>query len=74
MPSRDFRDLFAEFNAAGVEYLVVGAHALAFHGHIRATKDMDVWITIAKVTATPSLVHRRSRAAVQRHHGTQAGD
>jgi hypothetical protein len=29
-----FRDLLFEFNAAGVEYLVVGAHALAAHGHI----------------------------------------
>lgn len=44
MPNRDFRDLFAELNAAGVEYLLVGAHALAVHGHIRATKDLDVWI------------------------------
>lgn len=33
----DFRDLLAEFNAHGVEYLVVGAHALAAHGQIRAT-------------------------------------
>ena len=44
MQNRDFRDLFAEFNAAGVEYLLVGAHALAVHGHIRATKDLDVWV------------------------------
>jgi hypothetical protein len=44
MPSRDFRDLFAELNAALVEYLVVGAHALAVHGHVRATKDLDVWV------------------------------
>jgi hypothetical protein len=28
----DFRDLLAELNARGVEYLVVGAHALAAHG------------------------------------------
>jgi hypothetical protein len=28
----DFRDLLQEFNAAGVEYLIVGAHALAAHG------------------------------------------
>ncbi len=42
--NRDFRDLLAEFNAHGVEYLVVGAHALAAHGHIRATKDLDLWI------------------------------
>jgi hypothetical protein len=44
MPSRDFRDLFAAFNAEGVEYLLVGAHALAVHGHLRATKDLDVWV------------------------------
>jgi hypothetical protein len=42
--NRDFRDLLAEFNAEGVEYLVVGAHALAAHGHVRATKDLDVWV------------------------------
>jgi hypothetical protein len=42
--NRDFRDLLAEFNGQGVEYLVVGAHALAAHGHVRATKDLDVWI------------------------------
>ncbi|MGE5093950.1 MAG: hypothetical protein ACM3SO_02345 [Betaproteobacteria bacterium] len=32
------------FNAHRVEYLVVGAHALAAHGHVRATGDLDVWI------------------------------
>jgi len=40
----DFRELLAEFNAHGVEYLVVGAHALAVYGQIRATKDLDVWV------------------------------
>lgn len=40
----DFRDLLAEFNAHGVDYLVVGAHALAAHGHVRATKDLDFWV------------------------------
>ena len=42
--NRDFRDLLAEFNVQGVEYLVVDAHALAAHGHVRATKDLDVWV------------------------------
>jgi hypothetical protein len=42
--NQDFRDLLAEFNAQAVEYIVVGAHALAAHGHVRATKDLDVWI------------------------------
>jgi len=40
----DFRDLLAAFNARGVEFLVVGAYALAAHGLVRATKDLDVWV------------------------------
>lgn len=44
MMNPDFKDLLAEFNAHGVEYMVVGAHALAAHGHVRATKDLDVFI------------------------------
>jgi hypothetical protein len=40
----DFRDLFAALNAVEAEYLVVGALALAAHGHVRATKDLDVWV------------------------------
>lgn len=42
--SPDFKDLLSAFNAHGVEYLVVGAHALAAHGRIRATGDLDVWV------------------------------
>jgi hypothetical protein len=47
----DFRDLLAEFNAHRVEYLVVGAHALAAHGHVRATKDLDVWVRPEAINA-----------------------
>ncbi len=42
--SPDFKDLLSTFNAHGVEYLVVGAHALAAHGCVRATGDLDVWV------------------------------
>ena len=44
MLNQDFNDLLSEFNGQHVEYLVVGAHALAAHGHIRATKDLDIWV------------------------------
>ena len=44
MVNQDFRDLFAEFNAQSVDYLIVGAYALAVHGYVRATKDLDVWV------------------------------
>lgn len=40
----DYFDLLAAFNAQSVEYLVVGAHALVAHGHVRATRDPDVWV------------------------------
>ena len=42
--NQDFRDLLAEFNARQVDFLLVGAHALAAHGHVRATQDLDLWV------------------------------
>lgn len=39
-----FKELLLAFNAHNVEYLIVGAHALAAHGHVRATKDLDLWV------------------------------
>ena len=50
--SPDFSGLLREFNAYAVEYLVVGAHALAAHGHVRATKDLDVWVRPSAENAT----------------------
>ena len=40
----DFKELLESFNARKVEYLVVGGHALAHHGIIRATKDIDLYV------------------------------
>ncbi|MGA7538201.1 MAG: hypothetical protein WBW93_05490 [Steroidobacteraceae bacterium] len=40
----DFRDLLIELADHGAEFVLVGGHAVAFHGHPRATKDMDVLI------------------------------
>jgi hypothetical protein len=40
----DFSDLIREFNAFKVRYVVVGAFAMAFHGYIRATGDMDFFV------------------------------
>ena len=40
----DFRDLLALFNAHKVDYIIVGAHALAYHGAPRYTGDMDILV------------------------------
>jgi len=41
---QDFRDLLALFNAHRVDYIIVGAHALAYHGAPRYTGDMDIFV------------------------------
>lgn len=40
----DFRDLLASFNAHKVDYIIVGAYALAFHGAPRYTGDIDIYV------------------------------
>src|SRR5258706_1488571 len=42
--NRDFAEMLSALSAAGAEYLVVGAHALAAHGRPRATGDLDIWV------------------------------
>jgi len=38
----DFRDLLESFHRNGVEFVIVGAYALAFHGVPRSTGDLDL--------------------------------
>jgi hypothetical protein len=40
----DFRDLLVLFADAGVEFVIVGAYALAFHGAPRASGDIDLFV------------------------------
>lgn len=42
--SRDFEEFIDALNARDVRYLVVGAHAVAYHARPRATKDLDVLV------------------------------
>lgn len=38
----DFSDLLGEFARSGVEFVIVGGYAVAFHARPRATKDLDI--------------------------------
>jgi len=40
----DFRDLLIELADADADFVIVGGYAVAFHGHPRATKDLDVFV------------------------------
>ena len=44
MLNPDFRDMLSAFSDERVEFMVVGAFALAAHGVVRATGDIDLWI------------------------------
>ncbi|CAK0773461.1 conserved hypothetical protein [Gammaproteobacteria bacterium] len=51
MLNRDFKEFFQLLNDNNVKYLVVGGYAVAFHGHPRYTKDIDVWIEMSQENA-----------------------
>ena len=44
MLNPDFRDMLSCLSDEGVDFIVVGAYALAAHGLPRATGDIDVWL------------------------------
>lgn len=55
MLNPDFREFIQLLNANGVRYLVVGGYAVAFHGHPRYTKDIDIWIDPSEENATRTI-------------------
>ncbi|MBZ5640222.1 MAG: hypothetical protein LAO51_15865 [Acidobacteriia bacterium] len=55
----DYRDMLSALSEAGVEYLVVGAYAMAVHGVPRATGDLDVWIRPSSDNATRAIAALR---------------
>lgn len=67
MKSRDYEEFVESLNRSGVRYLIVGAHAVAFHARPRATKDLDIFIE-------PTLENaERVLAAIRQFLGTDLG-
>ena len=55
MLNNDFKEFIQLLNVHSVRYLVVGGYAVAFHGHPRYTKDIDIWILLDKTNAKKML-------------------
>lgn len=53
--SSDFEELLKFLNARHVRAIIVGGHALAFHGHPRYTKDLDIFIEPSAANAAAVL-------------------
>ena len=52
MLNQDFRKFIQSLNDNHARYLVVGGYAVAFHGHPRYTKDIDIWIEMSAENAS----------------------
>lgn len=44
MLNQDYKEMLQCLNEKEVEFLVVGAYALAVHGFPRSTADFDIWV------------------------------
>ena len=42
--SKDWREFLELLNSRGVDYVIVGAHSLAFHARPRYTGDLDILV------------------------------
>jgi hypothetical protein len=67
MLNPDFRDMLSALCVHKVEFLLVGAYAMAAHGLPRATGDIDIW-----VNPTPENATRVMRALID--FGAPIGD
>jgi len=48
---RDFKEFLQSLNSNDVEYLLIGGYAVGYHGHPRATDDIDVWVRVTEENA-----------------------
>lgn len=44
----DFEEFLRLLNSANVEYVIVGGYAVAFHGYVRATNDLDILFRVTR--------------------------
>lgn len=42
--NQHFAEMLSALSEEGADFLVVGAYALAAHGYVRATGDLDLWV------------------------------
>lgn len=49
---RDFQDFLRLLNANGIRYVVIGGYAVAYHGFVRYTGDLDVFVELSVQNAT----------------------
>lgn len=70
----EFVDLVHELAAHGVEFLIVGSHAMARHGYVRSTLDLDVLVRASPENAERTFTALAAFGAPLHAHGVTAND
>ena len=48
----DFKEFLKLLTEHAVEYLLIGGYAVGYHGYLRATADMDIWVALSPDNAS----------------------
>lgn len=72
--NEDFLDMMRCLQAASVDFVVVGAHALAAHGIPRATGDIDILVRASSESAKRIVQALVAFGAPLEAHGISAAD
>ena len=54
--NQDFKEFLELLNKHEIRFIIVGAYAVGFHGYVRNTGDLDVWIDTSKENAEKMLL------------------
>lgn len=52
MLNKDYKDILSELLAQEADFILVGAYAMAVHGFVRATMDIDLWVRPSQQNAS----------------------
>ena len=53
--NEDYRDMLLALSAEQVDFILIGAYALAAHGYPRATMDIDIWVMPSPENAAATI-------------------
>ena len=54
--NRDFEEMFSALSDAGVEFIVIGAHAVMFHSEPRYTNHLEIGVRPTRANASSNTV------------------
>lgn len=44
----DFKEFIELLNNNNVRYIIIGGYAVVYHGYVRSTNDIDIWVDISE--------------------------